>query len=106
MSNVNPDEIAAALRTVVTRLIKKLRKQSATAQQLSLTMRSTIAMLYQTEMLPSKLAAAEKIANQSMSQILNHLQQLGLINRKISATDKRKVLVTLSAKGEEFLLQM
>ncbi|TSD64733.1 MarR family transcriptional regulator [Inquilinus sp. KBS0705] len=106
MSNINPDEIAAALRTVVTRLIKKLRKQSAIAQQLSLTMRSTIAMLYQTEMLPSELAAAEKITNQSMSQILNHLQQLGFINRKTSATDKRKVLVTLSAKGEDFLLQM
>lgn len=100
------DQLASDLRTVITRLIKKLRKKSPVSQLLSLTERSTLAMLYKNELMPSELAAAEKITNQSMSQILNHLQQLELINRKPSETDKRKVLVTLSEKGEKLLLQM
>lgn len=98
--------LAAELRTVITRLVKKLRKKSEIGQQLSLTQRSTMVMLYQQEMLPSELAAAEKITNQSMSQILNYLEEQGLINRTPSLTDKRKVLVSISEKGVDLLLQI
>lgn len=95
------------LRTVLTRLIKKLRKESATGQQLSLTERSTLVLLQQhTALQPTELAAMEKITNQSMSQILAHLLELGYINRSISETDKRKAIITLSAKGEEVLKQV
>jgi len=92
------------LRTVITRLIKKLRKESATGQQLSLTERSTIGLLHQhKQLLPSELAAIEKITNQSMSQILSHLFELGYITRTTSETDKRKVLIALTAEGERIL---
>ncbi len=95
------------LRTVVTRLIKKLRKESATGQQLSLTERSTLVLLQQnTALQPTELAAMEKITNQSMSQILAHLLELGYINRSVSETDKRKAIITLSEKGEEVLKQV
>jgi DNA-binding MarR family transcriptional regulator len=106
MNNKNL-EFVSDLRTVVTRLIKKLRKESATGQQLSLTERSTLSLLQQhRELLPSELAAMEKITNQSMSQILNHLLELEYINRTASATDKRKVLIKLTELGEKTLLQM
>ncbi|MDB5118241.1 MAG: winged helix DNA-binding protein [Mucilaginibacter sp.] len=106
MNNKNL-EFVSDLRTVVTRLIKKLRKESATGQQLSLTERSTLSLLQQhRELLPSELAAMEKITNQSMSQILNHLLELEYINRTASATDKRKVLIKLTELGEKILLQM
>ncbi len=95
------------LRTVLTRLIKKLRKESATGQQLSLTERSTLVLLQQhTALQPTELAAMEKITNQSMSQILAHLLELGYINRSVSETDKRKAIITLSPKGEEILKQV
>ena len=106
MASIDNEFLAAELRTVITRLIKKLRKKSEVGAQLSLTQRSTLAMLYQNEMLPSELAAQEKITNQSMSQVLNHLEELGLINRNASETDKRKVLVSISEKGLSLLLQM
>jgi DNA-binding MarR family transcriptional regulator len=105
MSNKNM-ELAAELRTVVTRLIKKLRKESATSQQLSLTERTTLALLQNGGMLPSELAAAEKITNQSMSQILVHLLEVGFINRTGSTTDKRKVIITLTEKGNEIIEQV
>ena len=101
------NQYASELRTVITRLIKKLRRQSISGQHLSLTERSTLALLYQhTQLLPSELAAMEKITNQSMSQILNHLLQLGYIIRTASETDKRKVIISLTQAGENVLLQV
>jgi DNA-binding MarR family transcriptional regulator len=99
--------LASELRTVVTRLIKKLRKQSSTASQLSLTERTTIALLDQYgELLPNELAAMEKITTQSMSQILSKLLEMGLIKRRISETDKRKAIITLSDPGRTLLYQV
>ena len=104
----HPDlELASEVRTLLTRLIKKLRKESATGQHLSLTERSTMSLLYQQkQLLPSELAASEKITNQSMSQILNHLLELGYITRTASETDKRKVLISLTKTGEKTLLRV
>ncbi|HWD90314.1 MAG TPA: MarR family transcriptional regulator [Mucilaginibacter sp.] len=103
-----PDiQLATDLRTVSARLIKKLRKQSVTGQQLSLTERSSLSLLQQhKELLPSELAAMEKITNQSMSQILSHLLELGYISRKDSETDKRKVIISLTPAGEKTLIRV
>jgi DNA-binding MarR family transcriptional regulator len=100
-------QLASELRTVIVRLIKKLRKHSVTGMSLSLTERSTMDLLDQHgELLPNELAAMEKITNQSMSQILNHLSELGYINRRISKEDKRKSIISLSAKGAAVLKQV
>jgi len=99
--------LASELRTVVTRLTKKMRKKSSSASQLSLTERSTIALLDQYgELLPNELAAMEKITTQSMSQILNKLLLMGLIKRRISETDKRKAIISLSDEGRTLLYQV
>ncbi len=99
-------QFATDLRQAVTKLVKKLRRESPTAQKLSLTERSVMANLYQQKaLLPSELAAIEMITNQSMSQLLNHLFELGYIIRIPSETDGRKVNISLSAEGETTLLQ-
>jgi DNA-binding MarR family transcriptional regulator len=103
----NDPQLATDLRTVVTRLVKKLRKESITGQQLSLTERSTMALLHQNKsLLPSELASMEKITNQSMSQILNYLYELGYISRTASDTDRRKVLISLTESGKQMIVQM
>lgn len=97
-------QLATDLRTIVTHLYKKLRSQSSTVGVLSLTERSVISLLdRKKQMLPSELAIAEKITAQSMSQVLNHLLELGLIIRTPSASDKRKVYVSLSQAGYALL---
>ena len=104
MANEQNLQLASDLRTVLTRLINKLRSKSETGGKLSLTERSTIALLdLHKELLPSELAAMEKITTQSMSQILNHLFELGYITRRISITDKRKSIITLSKAGQNVL---
>ena len=100
MSNEKEIQLASELRFIIGRLSKKIRKTSATAEKLSLTERSTIALIYQhEEILPNELAAMEKITTQSMSQILSNLLNLGLIKRRISELDKRKVIISLSEAG-------
>ena len=58
------------------------------------------------ELLPTELASMEKITNQSMSQILNHLEELGYIHRRVSKQDKRKSIITLSHRGLTVLKQV
>ena len=93
--------LAAELRTVVSRLVKKLRSHSQMHSAMSLTERSVVKLLAQhQQLLPSELAAQEKVTTQSISQILSHLSELGYITRQPSTTDKRKVFIALSAAGQ------
>jgi len=107
MAKKSDIELVSELRTTVTRLVKKLRKHSVTGMTLSLTERSVLGLLYnEGELLPNELAAMEKITNQSMSQILNHLSELGYINRRSSKEDKRKSFISLTPKGATIIKQV
>jgi DNA-binding MarR family transcriptional regulator len=108
MIKVHDDpQLASDLRMVITRLIKKLRNKSTAGEKLSLTERSTLWLLDQhKELMPSELAAMEKITTQSMSQILNHLSSLGYITRRASETDRRKAIISLSKDGQNILYKV
>ncbi len=106
MNNTKDDEIAADLRVVISRLVKILRSEIPNDELLSLTERSTLGMIYQcAEILPSELAAKEKVTAQSISQILNKLLECGYIKKKSSKTDKRKALITITAAGKKIVEQ-
>lgn len=97
-------QLASDLRTVITRMIKKLRSKNSVGDKLSLTERSVLSLLDEhKELLPSELATMEKITSQSMSGIINNLSQLGYIHRKDSPDDKRKVLISLTKEGQNIL---
>jgi DNA-binding MarR family transcriptional regulator len=99
-------QFTSEFRSVINRLVKKLRWEAPSGRHLSMTERSTLAQLYQQKtLLPSELAANEHITNQSMSQVLNHLSELGYIARLPSETDKRKVHISLTEKGESVFMQ-
>lgn len=99
-------EVAAALRTVIHRVVKLLRRKVHTESEFSLTERSVMGSLYQQgEMPPSTLAQVEKVTTQSMSQIINHLYEAGFINKTPSAEDKRMVLLSLTADGRAYVEQ-
>ena len=97
-------EVAAALRTVIHRLVKLLRRQTHEKGSFSLTERSVMGSLYQLgEQPPSTLAQLEKVTSQSMSQIISHLDEAGMISKTPSGEDKRKVLLSLSAAGRAYV---
>ena len=97
-------QLAAELRIVLTRLLKKMRSQSPTHARLSLTERSIIKLLDKHKaLLPSEMTKIEKVTTQSMSQILNKLSGLGYIVRQPQETDRRKVMISLSEEGAALL---
>ena len=99
-------DLATRLRSEMYRLVKVLRKETRNDELLSLTERSTLALVYQyTEILPGELALLEKVTTQAMSQIINHLLELGLIIKTPSEADRRKVIVTLTDAGKKLVRQ-
>jgi len=99
--------LAAGLRTTVSRLIKLLRRETRNDAQLSLTERATLGLLYpDNRFAPSDIARTEKVTTQSMSQVINHLAELNYIHRNPSDEDKRKVLLSLTAAGREYVEQL
>jgi DNA-binding MarR family transcriptional regulator len=103
-TSVGDIELATSLRTVIGRLIKVLRKQTHNDELLSITERSTLALLEQYKgLLPTELAGMEKVTTQSMSQVINHLFELGYVHRTPSSEDKRKVLLSITASGKQYL---
>jgi DNA-binding MarR family transcriptional regulator len=97
-------EVATSLRTVLSRLVKVLRRETRNAELLSITERSTLALLDQhTGLLPTELAAMEKVTAQSISQVINHLVKLEYVQRTPSSEDKRKVLLSLAPAGKTYL---
>jgi DNA-binding MarR family transcriptional regulator len=106
MDAENTHLLAAELRQVLTRLMRKLRKLSPANTVLSQTERSVLVLLEHQQLLSSELALMEKITPQSMGQILNHLSALDLIGKNPSPTDKRKVYISLSPAGRAMIQQV
>ncbi len=97
-------ELASELRGVVSDLAKRLRKQIYSVGELSITEQTTVSYLYRAgSLFPSELAEINKIRKQSMSQVLNHLEELKLIRRTVSRDDKRKTAISLTAAGEKLV---
>lgn len=103
---MNSSELSSSLRSVVSALHKGLRKQMYSVNTYSMTEIDTIRHLFRcTSLLPSELAALTRIKTQSMSQVLNKLEQQGIILRTPSNDDKRKVYISLSSFGRNMVEQ-
>lgn len=106
MNARNSHDIATELRSVLTRLVRKMRKLSPVDTPLSQTERAVLVSLENQSLLAAELAVIEKITPQSMGQVITHLNELGLIEKKPSDTDKRKIYLSISALGREMIQQV
>jgi DNA-binding MarR family transcriptional regulator len=101
---MDTSELSSSLRSIVSALHKGLRKQIYSANTYSMTEIDTIRHLIRSPaLLPSELAVLAKIKTQSMSQILNKLEEQGVIVRTPSIDDKRKVYISLSPAGRKMV---
>ena len=101
---MNSSELSSALRMAVAHLHKNLRKQMYSVDAFSMTEIDTIGQLSKNpSLLPTELAALAKVKTQSMSQILNRLEEQGIVKRTPSKDDKRKVAVSLTAFGKKLI---
>jgi DNA-binding MarR family transcriptional regulator len=99
-------ELASSLRDIVSRMHKRLRREVKSINKLSLTEITTLSYLYTNgSMYPSELAEVAMVKAQSMSQIITHLEELEIITKTPSETDKRKVAISLTEFGKQMVEQ-
>jgi DNA-binding MarR family transcriptional regulator len=104
-------DLASALRGAVSDLHKRLRKQAYSVMGdsigcFSITEQTTLSYLYREGSLyPSELADINKIKKQSMSQVLNHLEEAKMIRRIASKEDRRKISISLTVRGKKMVEQ-
>lgn len=98
-------EVAASLRSTVTRLVRQLRKQNISSDFSNAELLTMGLLDQHGKLLPSALAEMERISAQAISQILNRLEEVGCVNRVMDETDKRKSVVSLTEKGTQHLYE-
>lgn len=100
-------KISSALRTAISLLHKRLRKQMYSTESYSITEITTLGRLYrQGQLLPSELATLAKVKAQTMSQILKKMEKQNVIVRNPCETDKRKTFISLTDSGRKLVKQI
>jgi len=103
--STNTYEVAASLRSTVTRLIRQLRKQNILSDFSNAELLTMGLLDQHGKLLPSELAEMERISAQAISQILNRLAEAGCVDRVPDETDRRKLVISLTEKGKQHLYE-
>jgi DNA-binding MarR family transcriptional regulator len=100
----NPDaETIADLRAAVLVLARRLRRQRAD-DDLSATEVAVLGRIYRKgSSTPGALARAEHVQPPSMTRIIERLEQRGYLRRDPDPSDGRQVLVSGTARGQQFI---
>ena len=95
--------LASELRTTVMRLARRLRNQRADTT-MSLSQLAALGTLERCGPLtPGELAGLERVQPPSMTRVVAALETAGLVTRTGHPTDRRQVLVAVSAAGKVLL---
>lgn len=96
-------ELASLLRPPLLRLTRVIRNQRVD-MSLTLTHLSAMGTLYKSgPMSAGELATCEKVQPPSMTKVLSHLEERGLVSRAPHATDKRQAIIELTPAGAALL---
>jgi DNA-binding MarR family transcriptional regulator len=96
-------ELASHLGPSLLRLTRILRNQRVDLS-ITLTQLSAIATLNKHgAMSAGELAACERVQPPSMTKVLAHLEQLGLVRRDVRPTDRRQAIIAITPAGEKLL---
>ena len=102
--------LATALRISVSRLARRLRveriAQGPIHQALSYTQLAALAALERhATMSPGELAEHEKVQPPSMTRVIAALEERKLVTRMPHPTDRRQVVLTVTAEGRDLVHQ-
>ncbi|CAH0129839.1 MarR family transcriptional regulator [Pedobacter sp. ISL-68] len=97
-------DIAAKLRSTVTRLTRQLRKQNVSSDFSNAELLTMSLLEQHGKMLSTELADMERVSKQAISQIINRLFDAKCVERFPSKEDKRKVFIGLTKLGEKHII--
>jgi DNA-binding MarR family transcriptional regulator len=97
--------LARSVRNSVLRLARRMRSERASTD-LSLSQLAVLGTLSRRGPLTiGDLAAVERVQPPSMTRMVNYLSDLDLVRREPHETDRRQVVIHLSAKAEDVLAE-
>ncbi|MCZ4243998.1 MarR family winged helix-turn-helix transcriptional regulator [Pedobacter punctiformis] len=97
-------EIAAKLRSTVTRLTRQLRKQNVSSEFSNAELLTMSLLEQHGKLLSTELAEMERVSKQAISQIINRLFDAKCVERFPSEEDKRKIYIGLTKYGEKHII--
>jgi DNA-binding MarR family transcriptional regulator len=101
-SVADPAEVAAALRLVMGRMVRKLRQGKSTVGDVTLSEGSVLARLDRDGPdSPSSLAALEGVRPQAMATTLAALEERGLVSRAPDPADGRRAVLAVTTAGRQ-----
>ncbi len=101
-------DLATHLRLATMRLSRRLRHESA-ADGVSPSMHSALVAVERLGPAPipiGDLAAVEQVSPPSMTKIVSHLEERGLVSRRVDPTDRRVTLLAITLDGTRTLAEM
>jgi DNA-binding MarR family transcriptional regulator len=102
MRTTSDPELASRLRIALARTARRLRQEAGTGLSPSLTAAlATVAR--HGPLTPSELADAERVRRPTVTRMLGHLEDDGLISRTPDPADGRSTLVAITPAGAELL---
>ena len=102
MQTTSDPELASRLRFALARSARRLRQEAHTG--LSPTLTAALATVERCGPLtPSELADAERVRRPTVTRMLGHLEDDGLITRTPDPADRRSTLIAITPAGAELL---
>lgn len=102
-ADVDPDELAAALRPQVTRLYLALRRHTPIREYTAAQASALAVLLDHGPMRMGELADRESIRMPTATALIDGLTRNGLVARRPDPNDRRAVLVELTEHGQDVL---
>ena len=104
MRTISEAELATHLRLALARSARRLRQEAGTG--LSPTLTAALATVERCGPLtPSELADAERVRRPTVTRMLGHLDDAGLISRTPDPADGRSTLVAITPAGAALLAE-
>jgi DNA-binding MarR family transcriptional regulator len=101
--------LATAMRISISRLARRLRVErlglggTETALLSDIQLAALAALERHESMTPGELAEHEKVQPPSMTRVIAVLEERGLVRRAPHATDRRQVVLTVTADGRDLV---
>ena len=105
MSNVSSDEILLRIRGISRSLKKRIQQMGCSTGLTGQQLEALMAISGMEEATVSHVAKSAGLNLATASQVIDQLARLELVSRRRSVEDRRMVLVRISEKGAEKLLQ-
>ena len=104
MRTISDAELATQLRFALARSARRLRQEAGTGLSPSLTAALATVERYG-PLTPSELADAERVRRPTVTRMLGHLADAGLISRTPDPADGRSTLVAITPAGAALLAE-